>query len=80
MLTEVKDSANLWYYGDNSDKVYHVQIKGDALIGYVVVFKYGRRGGHMTEGSKTKLVPLEKAREVFEKLVDSKLRKGYEYF
>ncbi|MCH7227969.1 WGR domain-containing protein [Haloferula sp. A504] len=71
------DSASLHFREGRSDKVYHAAIesKGD---GYIVTFAYGRRGNTLTTGIKTpQPVPLEQARQVFDKLVHSKLRKGY---
>ena len=83
------EEANLHFYEGNSDKVYHASIQEKGK-GYVVFFSYGRRDGHMTEGYKTDRIefpkqvghlrmPLSVAKEVFEKLVNSKLKKGYSY-
>ena len=72
-------SASLYFREGSSDKVYHatVEEKGG---GHVVNFEYGRRGGHMTTGSKTSSpVSLAEAVKVWEKLVNSKLAKGYRH-
>lgn len=61
-----------------SDKVYEVDLceVGDAR--FVVNFRYGRRGTSLKEGSKTaEPVLLHKAEAIFEKLVRSKVAKGY---
>lgn len=72
-------STSLYFREGNSDKVYHAAIepKGD---GYIVSFAYGRRGSTLTTGAKTDdPLPLETATKVFNKLVASKLAKGYQY-
>lgn len=75
----IVEEANLHFYEGNSDKVYHASIQEKGK-GYVVFFSYGRRGGHMTEGYKIDFpVPLSAAKEVFDKLVNSKLKKGYSH-
>ncbi|MBD2578220.1 WGR domain-containing protein [Oscillatoria sp. FACHB-1406] len=60
-----------------SDKVYEVdlcQVGG----GYLVNFRYGRRGATLKEGTKTtQPVTLARAEQLFEKLVTEKTRKGY---
>lgn len=75
--TTTIQSASLHYREGASDKVYHASIepKDD---GYVVTYAYGRRGTTLTTGTKTDLpVPLETATKLFNKLVASKLAKGY---
>ncbi|MBD2312670.1 WGR domain-containing protein [Desertifilum sp. FACHB-1129] len=61
----------------SSDKVYEVdlcQTEG----GYLVNFRYGRRGTTLKEGVKTTTpVPLAQAEKVFDKLVSEKTKKGY---
>jgi bifunctional non-homologous end joining protein LigD len=72
-------SASLHFREGNSDKVYHAAIepKGE---GYLVTFAYGRRGNTLTTGTKTTHpVSLAEATKVFDKLVASKLAKGYQY-
>jgi bifunctional non-homologous end joining protein LigD len=66
------------YFSDGaSDKEYHAELvtKDD---GFVVNFRYGRRGSALICGSKTPApVALEKAVTVFTKLVNEKKAKGY---
>lgn len=72
-------SASLYFKEGGSDKVYFATVEpnGDK---FVVNFSYGRRGGSMTTGSKTSSpVSLAEAEKVWEKLVNSKLAKGYRH-
>lgn len=79
MNSTVVEQANLWYCDGHSDKVYHASIM-EKDFGYVVFFQYGRRGGHMNEGYKTESpVSLPEAKKVFDKLVASKTKKGYQH-
>lgn len=72
-------SASLYFKEGSSDKVYHATVE-ERDGGYVVNFQYGRRGGHMTTGSKTDgPVSPEEAVKVWQKLVNSKLAKGYRH-
>lgn len=77
--TTTIQTTSLHFREGNSDKVYHVAIeaKGD---GHIVTFAYGRRGNTLSTGSKTgKPVPLETATRLFDKLLASKLAKGYRH-
>jgi len=77
--TPTLQSASLHYREGNSDKVYHAAIepKGE---GYLVTFSYGRRGNTLTTGTKTTHpVGIAEATKVFDKLIASKLAKGYHY-
>jgi bifunctional non-homologous end joining protein LigD len=70
-------SASLYFCEGNSDKEYRAAIepKGD---GYVVNFAYGRRGGTLNAGTKTPVpLPEAEAIKVYEKLIASKVAKGY---
>jgi bifunctional non-homologous end joining protein LigD len=70
--------ADLYFCEGSSDKEYHAYI-AEQGGGYIVGFLYGRRGAKLTEGLKTESpVTLDMARQVFEKLVSSKTKKGYE--
>lgn len=72
-------SASLYFREGSSDKVYFATVE-EKDGGHVVNFQYGRRGGHMTTGSKTSSpVSAEEAVKVWKKLVDSKLAKGYRH-
>jgi len=76
-ITKPIQSVTLYFREGNSDKVYLAAIepKGN---GYLVTFAYGRRGSTMNTGTKTPApVALEAARAIYDKLVYSKLAKGY---
>src|SRR5690606_34685608 len=74
----VIEQARLWFREGTSDKVYEVDLVEVAPGQHVVNFRYGRRGGALKDGTKTPLpLPLDKARGVFQKLVDEKLAGGY---
>ncbi len=78
MQTTANLSTSLHYREGNSDKVYHaaVEPKDD---GYIVTFAYGRRGNTLNAGIKNETpVPLETATKLFNKLVASKVAKGYQ--
>lgn len=75
----VIDQARLQFREGTSDKVYEVDLVEVATNQYVVNFRFGRRGGALKDGTKTALpVALDKARSVFQKLVDEKLAGGYQ--
>jgi predicted DNA-binding WGR domain protein len=70
-------STTLYFREGGSDKVYTAAIKPKD-DGYVVTFAYGRRGNTLTTGTKTDVpVPLETATRLFDKLIASKVAKGY---
>jgi hypothetical protein len=74
----VIEQARLWFREGASDKVYEVDLVEVAAGQHVVNFRYGRRGGPLKDGTKTPLpLPLDKARGVYQKLVDEKLAGGY---
>ena len=73
----MEQNVSLYFTNGSSDKEYHAQLekKGE---GFVVNFQYGRRGGTLKSGTKTKEpVSLEKAIKVYNSLVKSKTSKGY---
>jgi bifunctional non-homologous end joining protein LigD len=71
------ESTSLYYKEGSSDKVYHATLEKNDQ-GYVVNFAYGRRGSALKTGSKTSSpVSLEKAEEIYNKLLKEKLSKGY---
>jgi bifunctional non-homologous end joining protein LigD len=77
--TPTLQSASLHFREGNSDKEYHAAIEPRGE-GYLVTFAYGRRGNTLTTGTKTSYpVSLAEATKVFDKLVASKLAKGYHY-
>jgi bifunctional non-homologous end joining protein LigD len=73
------ESTNLYFKEGSSDKVYHATLEKEN-DGYVVNFAYGRRGSALKTGSKTSSpVSLEKAREIYNKLIKEKMAKGYRH-
>ncbi len=69
---------SLVYQAGSSDKVYEVDLYEVAVDRYLVNYRYGRRGGALKEGSQTAAaLDLEAAQKVFDKLVASKVAKGY---
>ena len=71
-------STSLYFREGPSDKEYHAAIepKDD---GFIVTFAYGRRGNTLTVGTKTEApVSLADATKVFDKLIASKVAKGYQ--
>jgi bifunctional non-homologous end joining protein LigD len=77
MPTTAIQSASLYYREGTSDKEYRAVIESEG-DGFVVNYSYGRRGGTLNTGSKTP-VPVTEAEaiKVFDKLVASKIAKGY---
>jgi hypothetical protein len=74
----VIEQARLWFREGTSDKLYEVDLVEVATGQYVVNFRFGRRGTALKDGTKTPLpLPLDKARGVYQKLVDEKLAGGY---
>lgn len=76
------DKIHLEYIGEtstggNSAKEYNVELIEDET-GYAVTFSYGRISGPLTMGTKDCDLDLDTAREVYTKLVNSKIKKGYE--
>jgi predicted DNA-binding WGR domain protein len=68
----------LVYQEGRSDKVYEVDLCQVGTDRFVVNFRYGRRGGTLKEGSETvAAVPQTEAQRVFDRLVNSKIKKGY---
>jgi len=70
-------STSLYFREGPSDKEYHAAIEPHD-DGFIVTFAYGRRGSTLTTGTKTETpVSLADATKVFDKLVASKIAKGY---
>jgi predicted DNA-binding WGR domain protein len=68
----------LVYQAGNSDKVYEVDLVEISPDRYMVNYRYGRRGGNLREGAETvSPVALAEAQRVFDRLVGSKVTKGY---
>lgn len=70
-------SANLYFTDARSDKVYNVQLEENPAGGWNVKFQYGARGKALRDGQKADGVSYEKALEVYDKLVEGKMKKGY---
>jgi bifunctional non-homologous end joining protein LigD len=71
-------SASLYFREGPSDKEYHATIEPEG-DGFIVTFAYGRRGGTLNVGIKTEApVSLAEATKVFDKLIASKIAKGYQ--
>mgnify|MGYP003385538889 CR=1 FL=1 len=69
--------ATLYYNNGSSDKIYQADIT-ESGSGFLVNFAYGRRGNSLKSGSKTKEpVTRDKAQTIFDKLIKSKISKGY---
>ncbi|WP_439130947.1 WGR domain-containing protein [Polaribacter sp.] len=67
----------LYFFEGKSDKVYEVDICENQDL-FVVNFRYGRRGANLREGTKTVFpVGYEEAVKIFDKLIESKEKKGY---
>ena len=70
-------SISLEFREGTSDKVYKVAIEKSGK-GFVVQFAFGRRESALQTGTKTQFpIPLEEAEKIYEKLVFSKMAKGY---
>jgi len=67
----------LYFSEGKSDKVYEVDLCENQDL-FTVNFRYGRRGAQLREGTKTVFpVAHEEAEKIFNKLVESKEKKGY---
>jgi len=72
-----EESISLYYKNGGSNKEYHAQLK-QKNAGFIVVFQYGRRGSTLQTGTKTQEpLPFDKAKKIYDKLVKSKVSKGY---
>jgi bifunctional non-homologous end joining protein LigD len=69
--------TSLFFQSGSSDKEYHAEIV-PIEAGYAVNFRYGRRGGTLTCGTKTAApVELAAAQKLYTKLIADKTSKGY---
>jgi predicted DNA-binding WGR domain protein len=69
----------LAYQAGSSDKVYEVDLCQLAPDRYVVNYRFGKRGGTLKEGCQTpSALDLAGAQKAFDKLVNSKIAKGYQ--
>ena len=70
-------STTLLFKDSKSDKQYNVSLEKSGKQ-FIVNFAYGKRGGNLKEGTKTKVpIAYDKAKIIYEKLVKSKTDKGY---
>ena len=68
----------LHYRDEKSDKLYEVDLCEVGPDQFLVNFRYGRRGRALKSGTRTDFpVGEAEARTIFQKLVDSKIKKGY---
>ncbi len=78
MELKIQQQKKLYFIEGKSDKVYEVDLCESGGDLFVVNFRYGRRGATLREGTKTVFpVPYDDALSIFNKLVESKEKKGY---
>lgn len=71
------EKSSLYYSEGRSDKEYHAEII-EVAGAHIVNFRYGRRGGALTSGTKTSSpVEFTEAKRIYDKLVKEKIAKGY---
>lgn len=77
--TEEPKAISLFFQEGSSDKQYDVSLEKSGT-GWLVNFKYGRRGNVNNTGSKTPGGPVsyELASKTYHKLVQEKMGKGYQ--
>lgn len=74
---EKPESIKLYFSEGKSDKEYNAYLEQEAM-GWKVRFSYGRRGNAGNSGTKTPFpIEYEKAKKIYDKLVYSKIAKGY---
>jgi len=75
---EIIQEKKLGYTEGTSDKVYILQLLKTSS-GYRVKAKYGKRYNINAENNRLSAwdIPLEKAQEIFNKILYQKLKKGY---
>lgn len=71
--------TKLHYRDYRSDKVYNAELcKRPSTNLWDIKFSYGRRGAVLVEGMKNdQPLPFSKAKTVYDKLIESKVKKGY---
>ena len=70
-------NITLYFKDTKSDKQYNASLEKSGKQ-FIVNFAYGKRGGNLKEGTKTKVpVSYEKAKIIYDKLVKSKTDNGY---
>jgi bifunctional non-homologous end joining protein LigD len=69
--------TSLYYCEGTSNKEYHAEII-EVAGGNIVNFRYGRRGGTLTVGTKTSApVDFAEAKKIYDQLMKQKTSKGY---
>ena len=78
---ELIQTTNLHFQDFKSDKVYYAELcKIPKSNLWNINFAYGRRGNTLVHGTKNEQpLPYNKAALVYNKLVNSKITKGYNY-
>jgi len=70
-------SISLYFSQGSSDKEYHIELKAEG-DGYLVNFRYGRRGSTLKPGTKTASpVAYAQAKKIYDDLLAEKVGKGY---
>jgi bifunctional non-homologous end joining protein LigD len=80
-MPNIKETT-LHYLGGTSDKIYKAWIEStqeDNQTHFLVNFAFGRRGSRLQVGTKTSIPTSQtNANQIYEKLVNSKIAKGYD--
>jgi len=78
---ELIQNTNLHYMDYKSDKVYYAELcKIPKSNLWNINFAYGRRGNTLVHGTKNENpLPFNKAIPVYHKLIQSKVKKGYNH-
>jgi bifunctional non-homologous end joining protein LigD len=71
------ESINLWFKDARSDKVYNVELT-QCETGWTVIGYNGKRGSTLTPQLKIERAPYEEAKAEYDRLVNSRLAKGYQ--
>ena len=77
MSNKVIKSVKLFFQEQPSDKVYNASLLKTSK-GYSVSVEWGRRGTRLSTAAKVVDASLDKAQEVYDKVVKKKMGKGYE--
>jgi len=78
-VDDLAEDAELFFSDGTSDKVYNLELyNGGGNDGWHVVGHYGRRGGKIKDDAKCQGVPYKEAKAVYDKVLNGKLKKGYQ--
>ncbi len=73
----MEENITLYFQQGKSDKVYKASLEQQD-DNYLVNFAYGRRGATLRTGTKTQTaVDYDKAKKIYDKIVNEKMAKGY---